>query len=114
MNQNIEIIIPGKLAAVKFSYIPFISEIQYTPDEKIPAYSECCRITDGGVMLLNKDVQGYDILKGIFSKVTLLSSKKLLRQINKYKNLPTLKPADELYTLCLEAERERREKQARR
>ena len=28
LNRNIEVIIPGKLAAVKFSYIPFIQEIE--------------------------------------------------------------------------------------
>ena len=47
LNRNIEIIIPGKLAAVKFSYIPFIQEIEYTPDPDQPAYTEACRITDG-------------------------------------------------------------------
>lgn len=72
MNKNIEFIIPNKLAAVKFSYIPFISEIDYKPDPDTPAYTEDLRITDQGVLLLNKDRPGYDVLQKIFRQVVPL------------------------------------------
>ena len=83
LNRNIEVIIPGKLAAVKFSYIPFIPEIEYTPDPDIPAYTEYCRITDGGVFLLNKDSPGYELLKGIVRKVIRLPLHRLNREQGK-------------------------------
>ena len=114
MNRNIEIIVPGKLAAVKFSWIPFIKEIVYTPDAKIPAYSETCRITDDGILLLNKDRPGYEILKDIFQRVVPLSRKQLRYQYTKIKGKSHCSSYDELYMLCIEAEQERREKAKRR
>lgn len=110
MNKNIEIIIPGKLAAVKFSWIPFIKEIDYTPDPEIPAYSESCRITGDGVLLLNKDLAGYDTLKSIFASVIPLSRTRLRHRHKTLSVKSCRTPYDELYLLCLEAEQERREK----
>lgn len=113
LNKNIEIIIPGKLAAVKFSYIPFISEIEYTPDPDQPAYTEACRITDDGVFLLNKDLPGYELLKGIVRKVIRLPLHRLIRERAKLANKKAKTPYEDLYGLCLEAELERREKAKR-
>ena len=113
LNRNIEVIIPGKLAAVKFSYIPFIQEIEYTPDPDIPAYTEYCRITDGGVFLLNKDSPGYELLKGIVRKVIRLPLHRLNRERSKLANKKAKTPYEDLYGLCLEAELERRDKAKR-
>lgn len=114
MNKNIEIIIPGKLAAVKFTWIPFIQEIEYRPDDKVPAYTESCRITNEGILLLNKDRRGYEILKDIFKRVIPLSRKQLRNQHTKIKEKSHCSSYDELYMLCIEAEQERREKAKRR
>ena len=113
LNRNIEVIIPGKLAAVKFSYIPFIPEIEYTPDPDQPAYTEACRITDGGGFLLNKDLPGYELLKGIVRKVIRLPLHRLNRERAKLANKKAKTPYEDLYGLCLEAELERREKAKR-
>lgn len=114
MNNNIEIIVPGKLAAVKFSWIPFIGDIQYTPDSEVQAYTEPLRITDQGVFLLNKDHPGYNSLKNVLGPLTRLSDKQLSR---KHKKLAQTKMTDkisETYMLCMEAEMERRKKAKRR
>lgn len=113
LNRNIEVIIPGKLAAVKFSYIPFIPEIEYTPDPDQLAYTEACRITDGGVFLLNKDLPGYELLKGIVRKVIRLPLHRLNRERSKLANKKAKTPYEDLYGLCLEAELERRDKAKR-
>lgn len=110
LNRNIEVIIPGKLAAVKFSYIPFIPEIEYTPDPGQPAYTEACRITDDGVFLLNKDRPGYEVLKGIVQKIIRLPLQRLNRERAKLANKKAKTPYEDLYGLCLEAELERRAK----
>lgn len=114
MNKNIEIIIPDKLAAVKFSYIPFIPEIEYTPDPDQPAYTETCRITDAGLFLLNKDKPGYELMKSILREIIPLSLHQLNRKRAKIANKRCKSPYEELYGLCLEAELERREKKKRR
>ena len=107
LNRDIEVIIPGKLAAVKFSYIPFI------PDPDQPAYTEACRITDGGVFLLNKDLPGYELLKSIVRKVIRLPLHRLNRERTKLANKKVKTPYEDLYGLCLEAELERRDKAKR-
>ena len=113
LNRNIEFIIPGKLAAVKYSYIPFIQEIKYTPDPDQPAYTEACRITDDGIFLLNKDLPGYELMKGIMREVIPISIHRLHRKRLKLANKKTRTPYEELYGLCLDAELERREKAKR-
>lgn len=110
MNKNIEIIVPGKLAAVKFSYIPFISDIQYTPDSEVRAYSEPLRITDDGVFLLNKDHPSYESLKNVLVPMTRLSEKQLHRKHGKLAKTPNVDKITETYKLCMEAEMERRKK----
>lgn len=113
MNKNIEVIIPGKLAAVKFSYIPFIQEIKYTPDPDQQAYTEACRITDDGIFLLNKDLPGYGLMKSIMREIIRFSLQRLNRKRSRLANKKARTPYEELYGLCLEAELERREKAKR-
>lgn len=114
MNRNIEVIVPGKLAAVKFSYIPFIGDIQYTPDSEIQAYTEPMRITDQGVFLLNKDHPSYESLKNVLAPLTWLSDKQLLRKHGKLAKVQNADKITETYKLCMEAEMERRKKAKRR
>lgn len=108
-NKNIEFIIPGKLPAVKFSYIPFIPEIEYAPDPDEPAFTEACRITDAGLFLLNKDKPGYELMKSIMQEIVPLSLHQLNRKRAKIANKRCKVPYEELYELCLGAELERRE-----
>ena len=58
MNKNIEII-NKKLWAVRFSWLDFIPEISIKPDPTAPIEEEPGRITNDGLMILNKDHQGY-------------------------------------------------------
>ena len=110
MNRNIEIIIPGKLAAVKFSYIPFISEINYNPVEGIKPYSEYGSITDQGMLLLNKDIPSYETLKKVFMSIMPLSYAKLNWQRSKLTAKQQRSLFDEINLLCIELEQERRKK----
>ena len=110
MNKNIEFIIPGKLAAVKFSYIPFIGEIEYKPIDEIPAYTEAGRVTDGGMILLNKDRPGYKMLKQIFMCVVPLSHRQLSKRHSKLASKQQRSLLDDLNLLCVEMEQERRKK----
>lgn len=110
MNKNIEIIIPNKLAAVKFSYIPFISEITYTPDPETPAYTEALRITDQGMFLLNKDRPGCEVLQRILMQVIPLPYQRLRWQRKKLATKKHRNLYDNLFLLCIDAEQERRQK----
>lgn len=114
MNKNIEIIVPGKLTAVKFTWIPFIREIEYKPDNEVPAYTEPLRISDQGVFLLNKDHPGYESLKNVLIPLTRLSDKQLFKKHGKLSNIPSTDKVAEIYKLCVEAEMERRQKAKRR
>lgn len=109
MNHNIEII-NKNVAALKFSLIPFIKEIEYTPDNYFPEYEEPIRITDIGLIILNKDYEQYELLKDIMIKVM----KKSDRQIKKYLELNMdLKQTDNIkifYLFAYNTELERRQK----
>ena len=110
LNYNIEILVPNKVAAVRFSYIPFIQEISYAPDPGIgpAAYAEPLRITSDGLFLLNKDHDGYEIIKGI-----VLSLINLPRAILKQRRTSLLankhrRPYDNLCISCISGEIVRR------
>ena len=79
MNQNIEVI-NDKLWAVKFSFIPFIKEIDYIPVKEIAMFEEPARITNDGLLLLNKDNRGYPICKDMFIKLTNKTDKQLKKE----------------------------------
>ena len=65
------------------------------------------------VFLLNKDLPGYELLKGIVRKVIRLPLHRLNRERAKLANKKAKTPYEDLYGLCLEAELERREKAKR-
>lgn len=108
MNRNIEVI-NENLWAVRFSLIPFIKEIEYSPDPNIPAYEEAARVTKGGLMILNKDHKGYRFLKDIMIKIMRKSEKKIKKELNKIEALKSNDNAQILYMFCLKSELERLE-----
>ena len=65
------------------------------------------------MFLLNKDLPGYELLKGIVRKVIRLPLHRLNRERAKLANKKAKTPYEDLYGLCLEAELERREKAKR-
>lgn len=85
INKNIEVI-NNNLYALRFGLIPFIKEIEYTPYEEIPQYEEPIRIDKAnGVIILNKDHKGYELIK---DAMIMAMNKK---NIQLEKNLLTLK-----------------------
>lgn len=112
MNKNIEILIPNRVAAVRFSYIPFMQEIEYTPDDTVPAYTEPLRITDDGRMfLLNKDHPAYSSVKDIIMRVSKMPKRALKLYRKSLMRKPQQSTHEILCTLCVDAEFERRAKE---
>ncbi len=107
MNQNIEVI-NEHLWAVRFSYLPFIAEIDYLPDPTVPIYEEPGRITNDGLMLLNKDNRGYPMLKDMFPKLMKKSDKQLKRELITGNKLKNKNAYQTLYAAMLQVEQERR------
>ena len=110
MNQNIEVI-NKHLWAVKFSYIPFISEIEYKPDGEIPAYQECGRITNDGILILNKDYPGFKFLIDLLSKLMKKRDKHLHKEIKAFQLQKNTSVMDQIYSSGLQVEIERRSKE---
>ncbi len=110
MNQNIEVI-NKHLWAVKFSFLPFISEIDYKPDAEIPAYEEFGRVTNGGLLILNKDYPGFQIFKDWFPKLMKKKDKQLNREIRAAQVLKNKNDWQIAYSAMLQVEAERRKKE---
>lgn len=113
MNHNIEVI-NEHLWAVRFSLIPFIKEIEYTPDEIIPAYQEPCRVANDGLLILNKDYKGYELLKGIMLKVIKKSDRQIKKELRLNVILKNKDIFKTVYVFALKTEEERRGKKERR
>jgi len=107
MNQNIEVI-NKQLWAVKFSFIPFITEIDYKPDPEVPIYEEPGRITNGGLLLLNKDYPGFQVFKDYFPKLMKKKDKQLKKELNNAKLIKNKTDWQNVYTAMLQVESERR------
>lgn len=110
MNQNIEVI-NKHLWAVKFSFLPFISEIDYKADPEIPAYTEFGRVTSEGLLILNKDYQGFEILKSLFQKLMKKNDKQLTKEIKASQILNNKTDWEKVYANGLQVEAERRLKE---
>lgn len=110
MNQNIEII-NKHLWAVRFSFLPFISEIDYKPDSEIPAYEEFGRVTNDGLLILNKDYPGYKIFKEWLPKLMKKKDKQLNKEIKAAQALKNKTDWQIVYALMLQVESERRAKE---
>lgn len=108
MNKNIEVI-NEHLWAVKFSYIPYINEIEYKADPDTPAYTEPARLADDGLLILNKDYKGYNIMKATFIKIMKMSDKQLNFEIEHFKENKSKYQI--IYAVLLPCEAERRTKE---
>lgn len=107
LNPNIEIINPD-LWAVRFSFIPYINEIDYKPDDKIAAYKEPGRITNDGLLIINKDYAGYPILKDLFPKLMKKKDRKLVKELNNALKAANKTEWENLYASMIQVEMERR------
>lgn len=107
MNKNIEVI-NSHLWAVKFSFLPFISEINYVPDAKIPIHEESGRITNEGILILNKDYPAFHILKDWFPKLMEKKDRQLKKEIEASKVLKNKNDWQNAYASMLQVEIERR------
>jgi len=110
MNQNIEVI-NKHLWAVKFSFLPYISEIDYKPDDEIPAYEEFGRVTNEGLLILNKDYPGFRILKDLLPKLMKKKDKELIKEIKASQALKNKSDWQNVYAAMLQVEAERRKKE---
>lgn len=109
LNQNIEVI-NKDLWAVKFSFLPFISEIDYKPDDEVPTHEDSGRITNDGILILNKDYVGFNILKEHFPKVMKKKDKQLKKEIKASQALKNKTDWQMVYYAMLQIEAERRNK----
>ncbi|NBJ16632.1 MAG: hypothetical protein FNP40_13940 [Dehalobacter sp. 4CP] len=109
MNKNIEVI-NNRLWAVKFSFLQFISEIDYKPDSKM-VYEEPAHIVNDGILLLNKDCPGFEILKDYFPRIMIKKDKQLKKELTNAKHIKNKTHWDNLYHGMIQVEAERREKE---
>lgn len=109
LNKNIEVI-NKDLWAVRFSFLPFISEIAYTPDDEVPIHEDSGRITNDGILLLNKEYAGFNILKEHFPKVMKKKDKQLKKEIKASQALKNKTDWQNVYYAMLQIEAERRKK----
>lgn len=109
-NNNIEVI-NKHLWAVKFSLLPFIQEIDYKPDPEVPAYEEFGRVTNDGLLILNKDYPGFRILKDLLPKLMKKKDKQLNSEVKKLLDLKNKTDWQNAYAAMLQVEMERRVKE---
>lgn len=110
MNKNIEII-NKNLWAVKFSHLPYIEEIDIEPDALMPLEEEPGRIASGGLMILNKDYPGFNILKDFFPRLMKKKDKQIDKDLQNFRLRKTLTEWESLYHAMLQVEKERRIKE---
>ena len=103
MNRNIEVL-ASNLWALKFSYIPFIAEIEYTPLEGVQKYEEFGNITPDGILLLNKDNRGYLYVKNIFLDLTKMNAGRLKRLKQKLEVKAQRDTQEEVLFWCVSSE----------
>ncbi|MEI8200544.1 MAG: hypothetical protein WCG21_10810 [Eubacteriales bacterium] len=108
MNKNIEVI-NDHLWAVKFLYIPYIEEINYQPDPCTSAYDEFGRVTNEGLLILNKDFKGYNTIKAMFIKMMNKSDVQL--KFEKEQSIEKKTNYQIIYAAALLCELERRTKE---
>ena len=107
MNKNIEVIAPD-IWAVRFSLIPFIVEIDYKPDSSVVAYEEPVRVSNDGIIILNKDNQLFEILKSQFPKTMKKKDKQLKKELNYLKLVKNKTDYHWIYLGMIETEMQRR------
>ena len=109
MNKNIEVINPH-LWAVKFSWLPWLSDLEVNLD---PAYSsdeQILAISDEGIVLLNKDNQVYQLYRTYFPRFQHLKPKILRQLLMALESIPHRTSVQEVQKLIIQLELERRKK----
>ncbi|MBY0124495.1 hypothetical protein [Bacillus sp. S/N-304-OC-R1] len=109
MNKNIEVI-NKHLWAVKFSLIPYIPQIDYVSDSNTPAYQEPGRITNDGVMLLNKEYKGYKLFRDLYENTMKKTNRQLKKELFVGNAIKNKTPYQIMCYSMIEVELERREK----
>lgn len=108
MNNNIEIINPN-LWAVKFSWLPWISDIGIEVDSSIPIEHEIYRIAPNGIMVLNMDNEMFPLYAEQFPIFQKKKLKELKHKRNVLEKIPSRNYGQELYLAFIMAELNRRQ-----
>ena len=106
-NPNIEII-NKNLWAVRFSLIPYIPQITFTPDPALPLERIPGELGRNGLMLLNKDYKFYDQLKSATISAMKLKDKQIRREMKTLSRSGLKNITQTIWNYCLLAEIERR------
>ncbi|KXG75591.1 hypothetical protein AN619_15870 [Thermotalea metallivorans] len=107
VNQNIEVI-NKHLWAVKFSFLPFISEINYVPDDTVPVDEEVGQLLDTGIILLNKEHKLFEVYKDGFCRIMNKSNRQIKNELSNAKRIPNKDKWQILYMEMLKLEQKRR------
>lgn len=84
INKNIEVI-NEKLWAVRFSYLPYITELEYSGDSNRLEF-RVASFTNDGKIVLNKQHEIYSILKAMLQRIMPNSDQELVDKINAAKS----------------------------
>lgn len=110
MNTNIEIINPH-LWAVRFSWLPWISDITIERNPDIPPDRELARTTKEGILILNADFQHYEQAKAGFLKMQKTSLQDLNESWEALHSVPNKTAIQTLVQAMLVLEIDRRNAQ---
>ena len=108
MNTNIEVINPH-LWAVKFSWLPWISDISIELDSSIPIEHEIYRIIPKGIMVLNMDNEMFPLYAEQFPIFQKKKLKELKHKRDILEKVASRNFGQELYLAIVLAELNRRE-----
>ena len=106
-NPNIEVI-NKNLWAVRFSLIPFMSQISYKPDPEVPIEQVPGQFGPDGIMVLNKDFKHYELVRKATEAVMKLKPRQIRKELDSLRRYHANQPLQVIYRYCLLAELERR------
>ena len=106
-NPNIEVI-NKNLWAVRFSLIPFMSQISYKPDPEVLIEQVPGQFGPDGIMVLNKDFKHYELVRKATDAVMKLKPRQIRKELDNLGRFPANQPRQVIYRYCLMAELERR------
>jgi hypothetical protein len=107
MNTNIEVINPH-LWAVKFSWLPWISELKLNLDPAIPTDEQVLAISDEKVIVLNADNVHFPLYRDTLCILSGVTSKALNEELLEYERMKNRGAKTEAYLLMLQIESKRR------
>lgn len=86
-NPNIEII-SKNLWAVRFSLIPFIPQISYTPDPEVAIEQVPGQFGPDGIMILNKDFKHFELVRKATRAVMKLKPRQIMKELDDLRRFP--------------------------